>query len=45
MIVNRISKGTAISIPILMNRSKGLWGPDAHEFKWVTLFRGWIDGD
>ena len=30
----RVSKGTPIFIPILaINRSKALWGEDAHEFK------------
>ncbi|KAI0668208.1 cytochrome P450 [Trametes maxima] len=37
----RISKGSAIIIPILsLNRSKKLWGEDAHEFKperWENL--------
>jgi hypothetical protein len=33
----RIAKGDRIFIPILaMNRSKTLWGPDAHEFKCVA---------
>ena len=33
-----ISKGDPIFIPILaMNRSRELWGPDAHEFKYVAF--------
>ena len=35
---NNISKGDPIFIPILaINRSRELWGPDAHEFKWVSF--------
>lgn len=33
----RVSKGSPIFIPILaINRSKALWGEDAHEFRWVV---------
>ncbi|KAH0833995.1 cytochrome P450 [Lanmaoa asiatica] len=35
-----IRKGEPIFIPILLiNRSKELWGPDAHEFKYVAFCR------
>ena len=35
---NSISKGDPIFIPILaINRSRELWGPDAHEFKCVSF--------
>jgi hypothetical protein len=34
----RISKGDQIFIPIpAINQSRELWGPDAHEFKYVSL--------
>jgi cytochrome P450 len=34
----RIKKGEGIFIPILsINRSTAIWGPDAHEFKYVLI--------
>lgn len=43
---NRIAKGDQILIPILMmNRSEELWGPDAHDFKYVTNVLSSVAGE
>lgn len=36
--VRRVAKGDVVLIPIkALNRLESLWGPDAHEFRYVSL--------